>query len=82
MLLGAEVSHTGFNLHGIVAYIDTLRGLMMWDTREHQAPPGVLPADLGTHHSAWLATAPIEGGIFYTLPCGWVPRAECGASCC
>jgi len=60
----------GFTLHGIVAYIDTLRGLMMWDTREHHAPPGYLPAELATHHSSWLATAPIEGGIFYTLPCG------------
>eukprot|EP00656_Telonema_subtile_P011880 TRINITY_DN15937_c0_g1_i1.p1 TRINITY_DN15937_c0_g1~~TRINITY_DN15937_c0_g1_i1.p1 ORF type:complete len:325 (-),score=57.31 TRINITY_DN15937_c0_g1_i1:194-1168(-) len=60
----------GLAVHGVLAYIDTHRGLMMWDARKQDAAPMELPADLDTHHSSHLTTAPIEGGIFYTLPCG------------
>ena len=59
----------------MMAYIDTHRGLMLWDSRQHDEPPAELPADYGTHHSSHVATAPIEGGIFYTLPCRFLSRA-------
>eukprot|EP00658_Telonema_sp_P-2_P026592 TRINITY_DN20753_c0_g1_i1.p1 TRINITY_DN20753_c0_g1~~TRINITY_DN20753_c0_g1_i1.p1 ORF type:complete len:222 (+),score=29.12 TRINITY_DN20753_c0_g1_i1:378-1043(+) len=73
--------HHSQPVHGLLAYIDTHRGLMWWDSRVPDQPPTAMPAELNTHHSSHVATAPVEGGIFYTIPCeqkhvGHIPDAD------
>lgn len=68
-------------MRAAMAYVDTHRGLMMWDPSRPSEKPTPLHTDFSMHHAPALSIAPIEGGLFMALPCdadhhGHIPHRE------